>query len=458
MSKPVLGAVLCLIASFRTPCLQAWGDSDSDSDANYNAGSASVPKLSSLYMKCLAVNVAAGVLFNLVAGSHLSPLRFVVGVLEFVAAGMLTTYLINTRRLPGVVLQALDRLQQSTPKDLARGLLRVVGEHPALVFGLLAVLAWDQSVPTPDSLPVPAQAIYSATNTVGIFWLVLWTIWKASVDVVVARNLFAVAISFVERFIMLSLALVAVRGFGVELAEVVASVKANPDGALALVAAIIVVRVAFAFAPARGVAATRGVEAPGYAVVPAPRRERSAQDIHRTAVHEAGHLLLFGGRAELPADLAVKVLPQIGYMDLYRGQVTHAGNTPAERTEGYLHWHMLLHLAGSEAEYIALDERADGSCGDNSNWLNAATAYLSSGFGEVFYADPAGDAQLAHNRAVLNDLKARCVREVREFLAANRALLDELAAAIADHKTMNRDQLATYLSRVTAADTLPRAR
>lgn len=417
-----------------------------------------MPKLSSFYMKLLAGTVAAGVLFNLVVGWHPSPLRFIVAVLEFVAAGMLAACLINTRRLPGVVLQALDRLQQATPKDLARGLLRVVGEHPALVFGLLAVLAWGQSVPTADNLPAPAQAIYSATYTIGMVWLVVWTIWRTVVDAHFSRNPFAVAISFVERFILLSLALVVVRGFGVDLAELVASVKANPDDALAFVAATIVVCVAFALAPARRVAAARDVEAAGYVVMAAPRRERSAQDIHRTAVHEAGHLLLYGGRAELPADIAVRVLPEIGCTDQYRGQVTHADNTPAERTEGYLRWLMLMYLAGTEAEYIALDERVDGSGRDNSQWLNAATAYLSSGFGEVFYADPAGDAQLAHNRAVLNDLKGCCVRDVREFLAANRALLDELAAAIADQKTMNRDQLATYLSRVTAVDTLPRAR
>jgi hypothetical protein len=417
-----------------------------------------MPTLFPLYMKRVAANVAAGVLLNLVAGWlrdwHVSPLGFTGGVIGFTAAGMLAAYLRDTRRLPGVVLQVLDRLQQTRPKDLARGLLRFVSEHPASVFGLLAVLAWGQTVPAVGTLPASAQAIYNATHTIGMTWLVLWMIWRAAYDAILSGNPVAVAISLVERFIMLSLALVAVRAFGVELADVVASVKANPDGALAFVAALIVVRVAFAFAPARSVAAARGIGAIGPAVQAQPRK-RSAQDIHRTAVHEAGHLLLYSGRAELPADLSVKVLSELGDMDLYRGQVTHADNTPTVRTEGYLHWSMLMHLAGAEAEYIALGERADGSRGDNSAWLNAATVYLSSGFGEVFYAEAAGDAQLAHNRAVLNDLKARCVRQVREFLAANRVLLAELAGAIAEQKTMSRAQLAPYLARVVAADTIP---
>jgi hypothetical protein len=133
-----------------------------------------------------------------------------------------------------------------------------------------------------------------------------------------------------------------------------------------------------------------------------------------------------------------------------RGQVTHGDKAPEGQTEGYLYWYMLMRLAGSEAEYIATGERADGFRDDNSAWLDVATTYLLSGFGEVFYKEPDSDMQLNHNRAVLNDLKARCVSEVRDLLTANRTLLDELAVTIADQKTMNRDQLAPYLTRVVA--------
>lgn len=328
-------------------------------------------------------------------------------------------------------------------------MLRFIGEHPALVFASVTVLVWGQSAPAVGTLPASAQTIYNATYTLGTIYLV----GKTALDVVAAHNPAAAAIRFVERLILLSLALLAVRCFGFELADTVASAKANPDGSLALAAAVIVLRVAFAFAPAREPATARGVEAAGlgYSALAWPRRERSAQDIHRTAVHEAGHLLLYGRCTELPADLAVKVLAELGDMDLYRGQVTHSDDIPSVLTEGYLHWSMLMYLAGAEAEYIALGDRADGSCDDNSKWLNAATAYLSSGFGDVFYANPAGDVQLAHNRAVLNDLKTECVREVRDFLTANRALLDDLAAEIADQKTLDLEQLEPYLARVVVA-------
>lgn len=107
-----------------------------------------------------------------------------------------------------------------------------------------------------------------------------------------------------------------------------------------------------------------------------------------------------------------------------------------------------MHLAGAEAEFASFGERADGSDSDNRHWLAAATHYLKSGFGEVFYADPQAAAQIAHNRAVLNSLKSAHLAELGDFFVANKTVLDELAHAIAEVNTMNRDEIAPYLDRV----------
>lgn len=358
----------------------------------------------------------------------------------------------STRCLVTLWRRTVDRLQQNGPLDIARGLVRFMAEYPTLVFGLVALMVWSSSAPALETMPASTQAIYKATYTVGTIWLVVWMVWHVVVGA--AANPAAAAIGFFERFILLSLALVAVRTFGVELADMMVNAKANPDSALAIVGGVIVVRVASAFAPARNYTVAREVGQALYAARAQARRERSPQDMRRTAVHEAGHLLLIGSLGELPTDLEVKVLAVLGDHDLYRGYIRYSGNAPAVLTEGYLYWSMLMHLAGSEAEFVALGERADGSSGDNGKWLEAATAYLSSGFGEVFYATPDGEAQLAHNRAVLNDLKTRCVIEAREILMANRALLDELAAQIAERKSMASEQLAPYLARVVSIDAL----
>ncbi|CAJ0807579.1 MULTISPECIES: hypothetical protein [Ralstonia] len=346
--------------------------------------------------------------------------------------------------------QALEELRQAGPKPLALGALRFMLAHPLLVLGIVAVMVLDASVPAVGTLPPLAQVIYNATNIVGALGVVWWV--ARMVALVLETGLIDAigdaALGIFERVVLLGLALIGVRAFGVELADFVASVKSNPDLALACVAAVIVMRFAFWFAPARGIPIACGSSS-AHAVL---RRPRRPQDIHRTAVHEAGHLILHGGQVDLPPGLAVAVSAEMGDHDLYRGYVNHSAAAPSVRTEGHLHWSMLMYLAGTEAERIVLGERADGSCGDNDKWLDAARAYLSTGFGEVFYADPTEDAALAHNRAVLNDLKEKCTLEVRTILMANRALLEELAAVIADQKTLNREQLAPYLERVVGVD------
>jgi len=193
------------------------------------------------------------------------------------------------------------------------------------------------------------------------------------------------------------------------------------------------------------------MEAAGYAVARPRPKPRKPEDIQRTAIHEAGHVLLFAMRGELPEAFTVSVHAEISGHDLYRGRVEYAQPAPDVLTEGYLRWSMLMHLAGAEAEFIALGERADGAQTDNEKWLGAATAYLSSGFGEVFYAAPADDAQIEHNRVVLNALKSECTQEVRTFFTANRQVLDELSAVIAKDKVLNREQLVPYVARVVLA-------
>ncbi|KAF7963798.1 hypothetical protein AWV80_05805 [Cupriavidus sp. UYMU48A] len=235
------------------------------------------------------------------------------------------------------------------------------------------------------------------------------------------------------------------------MAASLAWVKGNPDAALAVVAGIIVVRLMFALAPDRLLMVARGADGrPGYAqAVARPKRARAAKDIYRTAAHEAGHLLLFADLLELPTQLTVNVMEELGHQDEYRGFVRHSDEfVPEVLTESYMRWLMLMNLAGSEGEFAMLGDRADGAVGDNQIWLKVATFYLSAGFGEVFYVDPVGDAQQAHNRAVLNALKALHLAELTARFATNQAVLGELAAAIAERKAMTREEIAPYLLRV----------
>lgn len=352
----------------------------------------------------------------------------------------------TTRYLRSLWQQAQERLSQDGQKALLQGAARFLLEKFLLVFGMAAVAVFDALVPASGTLPASAQAMYDATTVLGTLTLVCWMGQRVFGVLEWEESLSDTIKGCIVRFILLAQAMIAIRAFGADLAGVVEKVKSNPDQTLGVVAALILVRVAFGVAPER-----RGVPV-SYRGAAAVRRQRSSQDVHRTAVHEAGHLCLYGGKAELPPGLVVKVFAEMGDQDVYRGFVGHSVHPPGMLTEGYLRWSMLLHLAGSEAERVVLGERADGSASDNSKWLDAATTYLSSGFGEVFYADPFDDDKLAHNRAVLNDLKAECTEDVRAILMENRALLDELTDVILEKKVMDRDEIAPYLVRVVGVD------
>lgn len=310
--------------------------------------------------------------------------------------------------------------------------------------------------PPIQSLPETARAIYSAANGFGICWLMAGVLWNLVFHI--TRD--TVAISFTrefERFLLVLLALNAIRFFGPGLADLLTAVKSDPDGTLVVIVAFIILGGVGSLLPRRAVVAERAIgpiagsrmTAGGMPYV------RPAKDIHRTAIHEAGHLLLFAGAEELPSDLAVTVAAQLSESDMYRGVVTYSEDRPEVLTQSYLHWSMLMHLAGSEAEFIALDERADGATGDNEKWLNTATIYLSAGFGEVFYKQPTGENQILHNRVVLNDLKAICMHEVRDFLIKNKNLLLELATAIEKAQHMDLTQIAPYLARASGTKELP---
>lgn len=401
-------------------------------------------------MKRLAISATVGLAFNLtfgwLLGWHLSALGIAFNVVTFTSAAALTGYLLHKRLLPAILLRALDRVPPVSGKALGAGLVRFVAEYPALVFGLIAVIPlWTGHAPRLETLHPTAQAVYNATLILGLLWIVASAISLAFVAPATVGG----AISLVERFVLLSLVLVAVRAFGQELSDVVRIAKENPDASLAVAAAFVLLRAAFALSPSRKyVVARGGLEVAGYAVARPRPRPRKPEDILRTAIHEAGHVLMFARRGELPEALTVSVRAEISGYDLYRGQVEYAQQAPDVLMEGYLRWSMLMHLAGAEAEFVALGERADGAQTDNEKWLATATVYLSTGFGEVFYAVPEGAAQIEHNRLVLNALKAECTEEVRTFLNTNRQVLDELSAVIAKDKVLNRDQLAPYVARV----------
>jgi ribosomal protein S17E len=407
-------------------------------------------------LKLAAAQVAAISLCALATRWFLRPnmtlLDGILYVAGFTVAGLVTVHLFKRRRLPASLLRVLDMMhaavREVSAKGLMRGAARFVGAYPTLFTSVILVMLLQHYAPAVETLPDGACGVYNAATVIGILGLVLGALWGIIGD---AANVVSFAVTVIERSVLLSLGLVLVRVFGADVAASLAWVKGNPDAALAAGAGIIVVRMMFALVPDRTYLVARGAEGRlGYAqAVVRPKRARTANDIYRTAAHEAGHLLLFADLPELPAQLTVNVMEALGHQDEYRGYVRHSDEfVPEVLTESYMRWLMLMNLAGSEGEFAMLGDREDGAVADNQIWLKVATFYISAGFGEVFYVDPVGDAQQAHNRAVLNALKVQHLAELTARFATNKAVLAELAAAIAEKKAMTREEIAPYLSRV----------
>lgn len=356
------------------------------------------------------------------------------------------------RFLPEAAQCFIYKVAEVSAKDLAIEAGRFIANYPVLSGGLVFVVLAGFTTPSEGSLPPTAQAVYHATNVAGIIWLCWTALWgaltgAASAGSAAVSDVVGSAVSLIERLILLVVGLIVIRMFGVEVSGALVWMKHNPDAVLAAVAGMIVVRSLFALAPSRSMPVARDSQPVAYGIA-VSRRLRSAKDIRRTAIHEAGHLVYYADLPELPADLSVKVLEKIGAADMFRGQVSSPGVWPSEQTEGFMRWWMQMNLAGSEAEFVLLQERGDGADGDNSRWLHTAKNYLKAGFGEVFYAEPSGEAEQAHNRAVLNALKATHVDAVRARLLSNKEVVAELAEAIAERKVMKLEEIAPYLSRI----------
>jgi hypothetical protein len=344
------------------------------------------------------------------------------------------------------------RFQGVSMRACARASLLWLVRHPVLSLGLLLVWALESGAPATEALPRAALTIHQATLYGGIWLLVIQFLWSAAVGASGGHGLWRSAVIALERSALIALALVSIRRFGDDLADAITVAMEHPDTAMAIVAAAVLLRVILAMAPDRphvhGYEALRGV------AVMTLGTQRLPADIRRTALHEAGHLLLFAARDVLPDDLHVKVFDVLGPLDEFRGRVTHVSVRPVVLTEQYLWWSMLMRLGGTEAERVVLGDRGDGAVQDSSNWIWDATAFLANGFGTVFYAQPDGADQTEHNRAALNELKAKCTEVVHDFLSRNVDLLTELRQVIASELALDRARIEPFLRRAIGTEAL----
>lgn len=345
-------------------------------------------------------------------------------------------------------------------KQLLRACVGLVAAHPMLLFSLLLTLALGMSAPPVETLAAGASAMYNAASTFGTICVVIWMMSRFVFDAVRlgAAGIGRLIVRVSERVVLLWLALVAIRRFSPELSDLLDAIRANPDASVASILGAAFVWLALSLATRSPLTSPRDAYPPGAAVMGrrATRVPRLQRDIRRTAVHEAGHILLFAALPAVPERLSVEVMSALSPFDHYRGQVVSSDDLiPTHCTESHLRWSMLLHLAGSRAELFEFSDRADGSCEDNQHWASYATHYLGAGFGEVFYPVPTDQAMHEHNRLVLNDLRRQQEVALDEFFTLNAEVLKDLAELLEQRLRLGRDDLLPILSGVRFTSRVP---
>ncbi len=304
------------------------------------------------------------------------------------------------------------------------------------------------AAPPLQALSPAVQMTYTAAQFFGVAYFLMMVFFEPSiVNADIDPHLCIVRA--IQRLSFLLLALATIRGTGTELSFMLSWINGNPEASVNIVIGILLMMSIFSFLSSMLLSTSHPTyEAAAGVVTSFLKRPRTARDIHRTAAHEAGHVMLYAFLKETPPDLSVTVLTHLSFDDRYRGFVLDTHHWPDARTEPQMRWDMFFSLAGAEAEFAMFDQRADGASDDNTRWLHGAHQYLQSGFGEVYFAEPIGDAQVSHNRLVLNALKVSQVAALGQFFLINKPLLADLATAIARDGHMQATALVPFLGRV----------
>ncbi|WP_323004802.1 hypothetical protein [Denitromonas sp.] len=232
-------------------------------------------------------------------------------------------------------------------------------------------------------------------------------------------------------------------------------VAANPNEATVMAASLAIcwaiLRVGSGPAATPAIARSGMAAAAGVAVFP---RRPTPRDNRYTAAHEAGHALVYAALGSLPADVKLAVNEQPDENGTL-GFVTGISSKHHLDEKSFAEWYMLVFLAGKLGEAVMHGESTLGSSNDHLRWLSVARSYLANHYRGMYYAEPQNKFEQEQNEAKLEALQAEQLAMLRTLFDANADVFKQLADTLLETRTMGRDDLIPFLSRVKLPDSFP---
>ncbi len=180
----------------------------------------------------------------------------------------------------------------------------------------------------------------------------------------------------------------------------------------------------------------------------------TARDNRYTAAHEAGHALVYAALGGLPADVKLAVNDHSDERGVL-GFVTGINSKHHLDEKSFAEWYMLVFLAGKLGESVMHGESTLGSSNDHVRWLGVARNYLANHYRGMYYAEPQNKFEQEQNEAKLEALQAEQLATLRTLFDTNAEVFKQLADTLLETRTMGRDDLIPFLSRVKLPDSFP---
>lgn len=182
----------------------------------------------------------------------------------------------------------------------------------------------------------------------------------------------------------------------------------------------------------------------------------SSRDNRYIAAHEAGHALVYAALGnDLPADTRLVINNYSVDKQAPLGFITGVSRKHCLNEKTFAEWEMLILLAGKSGEVVMYGSSVLGSDSDYMKWLNVARGYLANYYRGIYYVVPQNKFEQEQNEVKLEALRYEQLAMLNTLFDMNINVFRHLANTLLEARTMDRNNLISFLSRVNLPEGFP---